>query len=241
MADSTLINLCRQKITISRLRAAYGLSAEIPPLIANGDIDFESIDEKAIELLLHIARSSGWTIREYDMDMSVFTTDDDGCTLEILEEPYSSDNCDYGTILLEAFMENNPHIAKRECIILLYLMQNMLLINSGIFNDQHKAVRISKTFAAAHKNEIASRITALENFFQNSGKMDWDCILQSGYDIEAVGENATLSIYLLCNYFFPTSSISADPVNSFSYGFNWDNFDEYVNFIMYNQQKEFTY
>lgn len=73
MADNTLINLCRQKITISRLRATYGLSAEIPPLIANGDIDFESIDEKAIELLLHIARSSGWTIREYDMDMSVFT------------------------------------------------------------------------------------------------------------------------------------------------------------------------
>lgn len=137
MDNTILTNLCRQKIIISRLRSKYGMSAEMPALVRNNEIDFESIDRKAIELLLHLAEENSWQVAIRSIDMCLFTTDDeDGVSLRVQNESFSKSLYEEETYsdLVVTLMECNPDIPKRECDIWLYLIQNMMSLNAGLFN-----------------------------------------------------------------------------------------------------------
>lgn len=236
MDNTILTNLCRQKIIISRLRSKHGMSAEIPALVRNNEIDFESIDRKAIELLLHLAEENSWQVAIRSIDMCLFTTDDeDGVSIRVQDKSLSKSLCEEETYsdLVETLMECNPDILKRECDIWLYLIQNMMSLNAGLFNDTQSAIKLSKSFPLSNKPRICYYINALEAFMQN-GALEPEKILQSGYDIEESAKEITVSIYLLQNLFYPTLAATAYPVNSFTYGFNWSKFDCYIDFIRFS-------
>lgn len=236
MDRELLINLCKQKLLISRLRKNYNLSSDIPALINNGSIDFESIDNTAIELLITLAEKYQCIIHKCSIDMSAFCTGEDGITLEPIGEPYlcySSEITEFNDInaIHLTFMENNPDLNSRESANLLYLIQSMMILNGGLFNETHEAVIIRKKFNTVQINDMSETIHMLGYFFQNTCSKN-EYVLQSGYDIEENGNEAIASIYLLRNIFYQPNS--TEFVNSYTCGFDWDNFKFYMDFLAFN-------
>ena len=216
-----LLTLCKQKIIISRLRAAHGLSPEIPPLMTNGSLDFEAIDAKAMELVEHVVTQYGWTYREYCIDMSPFNIGEDGASLECcLVRPINyEDEESYDECLVDTLIECNPDIDNtRYGRDILYLIQNMVCLN-GMFEDETKVVVMTISLPM---KQITACGCEFGLFLQNEQLNSYD-ILQSGYDIIPLNDNVSqLCIFMVRNCFM---SGRLEVANSYSYGFNWDYLD----------------
>lgn len=208
-----LLNLCRHKIILSRLRAKNGLDSKIPPLVdKSGILDFSSIDAKAMELVEHIAVSHSWTIQKFSIDMSPFTIGMDGVSLECIE-PSGKHSDDEG-YLAATFIEYNA-IEEPYCTNILFLLEQMLYNNGGLIDYEGQEVTILHT--SMPMSNVNHCISNFEQFLQNSDINSCDT-LQSGYDVVKDGDTATVYVYLLKNCFMLQSM---DVVSSYSYGFDW--------------------